>query len=113
MEARGRSSTQDPKNQDSQHMQNQPRGSFPPWVGILDGRNRAKVIAVVASENDRNDSNHQRALAVISPPKNTEFDPRRPCVRCAAIRIARLAFVGVVFVPRGPAEWPARVDHVR
>ena len=34
------------------------------------------------------------------PPK-TEIDPRRPCVHCAAIRIARLAFVGVTFVPRG------------
>ena len=45
--------------------------------------------------------------------KNTEFGPRRPCVRCTAIRIARLAFVGVVFVPRGSAEWPARVDRVR
>ena len=27
--------------------------------------------------------------------------------------IAGLAFVGVVFVPRGPAERPARVDRVR
>ena len=49
-------------------------------------------------------------MAVISPPKNTEFGPRRPCVRCAASRIARLAFIGVV--PRAPAEWPARVDRV-
>ena len=53
------------------------------------------------------------ALAVISPPKITEFGPRRRCVLCTAIRIARLAFVGVVFVPRGPAEWPTRVDCVR
>ena len=29
------------------------------------------------------------------------------------VRIARLAFAGVVFVPRGAAEWPARVDRVR
>ena len=67
----------------------------------------------IASESYRSDSNHQRALAVIFHPKNTELGPRRPCVRCAAIRIARLAFVGAVFVPRGTAEWPARVDCVR
>ena len=69
----------------------------------------------IASESYRSDSNHQRSLAVRSPPRNTEFGPRRPCVRCAAIRIARLAFAGpgVVFIPRGPAEWPARVDRVR
>ena len=52
------------------------------------------------------------SLAVISPPKNIEIGPRRPCVRCAAIRIARLVFVGVVFVARGTAKWPARVDRV-
>ena len=45
--------------------------------------------------------------------QNTGFGPYRPCVRCAAIRIARLAFIGVVFVPRGTAEWPARVGRVR
>ena len=31
----------------------------------------------------------------------------------AAIRVARLALIRVVFVPRGTAEWPARVDRVR
>ena len=41
------------------------------------------------------------------------FGPHRPCVRCTAIRIARLAFIGVVFAPRGLAEWPARVGCVR
>ena len=30
-----------------------------------------------------------------------------------AIRITRLAFVGVTSVPRATAEWPARVDRVR
>ena len=46
------------------------------------------------------------------PPKNTEVGPRRPCVRCAAIRIARLAFVGAVFVPRGMAyeSWPRSLN---
>ena len=44
---------------------------------------------------------------------NTESGPRGPCARCIAIRIARLAFVDVVFGPRGPAERPARVDRVR
>ena len=77
----------------------------------LDERNRARVIAESLA----------RVIAAIQItsvrwrsdlPKNTKFGPRRPCVRCTAIRIARLAFVGVVFVPRGLAEWPAR-DRVR
>ena len=46
-------------------------------------------------------------------PQTTEISPHRPCVRCAAIRIARLAFVRLRFVPRGIAEWFARVDRVR
>ena len=41
------------------------------------------------------------------------MSPHRPCVRCVAIRVARLVFIRVVFVPRGTAEWPARVDRVR
>ena len=58
----------------------------------LDGRNRAIVIAESLA----------RVIAAIRitsvrwrsylPPK-TEFGPRGPCVRCAAIRIARLAFI--------------------
>ena len=79
----------------------------------LDGRNRAIVIAeslarVIAAIRIAS----VRWLSYL-PPKNTEFGPRRPCVRCAAVRIARLAFVGVAFVPRGTAEWLARVDRVR
>ena len=42
-----------------------------------------------------------------------EISPHRPCVRCAAIRIVRLAFVRLTFVPRGIAEGLARVDRVR
>ena len=38
---------------------------------------------------------------------------RRPCVRCVAIWTAQLEFVGVAFVPRGTAEWLARVHRVR
>ena len=51
----------------------------------------------------------------ISPPpkKNTEISPHRAQTRCAAIRIPRLAFDGVTFVPRGTADWPARVDCFR
>ena len=41
------------------------------------------------------------------------ISPHRPCVCCAAIRIARLAFIRLTFVPRGIAEWLARVDRVR
>ena len=37
----------------------------------------------------------------------------RPAFVATAIGIARLTFVDVVFVPRGPAEWPARVDRAR
>ena len=39
--------------------------------------------------------------------------PHRPCVHCAAARIARLAFIRLTFVPRRSAEWLARVDRVR
>ena len=46
-------------------------------------------------------------------PKNTGFGPHRPCVRCIVIRIARLGFIGVVFVPRRTAAWPARVGRIR
>ena len=46
--------------------------------------------------------------------KNTEISPHRPCVRCAAVRNARLAFIRLTFVSSGTAEWwLARVDHVR
>ena len=79
-------------------------------VCILDERNRAIVIA----------ESPERVIAAIRitsarwrsylPLKNTEC---RPCVRRVAIRIARFAFVGVVFVPRATAEWLARVDKVR
>ena len=44
---------------------------------------------------------------------STELSPHRPCVRWAAIRIARLAFIRLTFVPHGIAEWLARVDRVR
>ena len=46
-------------------------------------------------------------------PRNTEISPHRSCLRCAAIRIAGLAFIRLTFVPRGTAEWSARVDRVR
>ena len=76
----------------------------------LDGRNRAIVIA-------------ESLARVIAPiriasvrwrtylPPNT-IGLHRPCVRCGAIRIARLAFIRLTFVPSGIAEWPARVDRV-
>ena len=46
-------------------------------------------------------------------PPATEISPHRPCVHCAAIRIARLASIGATSVPRGTAEWPPRVDRIR
>ena len=46
-------------------------------------------------------------------PLKTQNLVLRPCVRCAAIRIARLAFIRLTFVPRGTVEWPARVGRVR
>ena len=44
------------------------------------------------------------------PPQNTAIGAHRPCVRCAAARIARLAFIHATFIPHGSAEWSARVD---
>ena len=83
-----------------------------PGFKHLDGRNRAIIIAeslarVVAAIRITS----VRWRSYLSP-KHIDFGPRRLCIRCAAIRIARLAFVGVVFVPRGSAEWLARVDSV-
>ena len=79
----------------------------------LDGRNRARVIAESLA----------RVIAAIRiasvrwrsylPPKTQRISPDRPCVRCAAIQIARLAFIRFTFVPRGIAAWLARVDRVR
>ena len=79
----------------------------------IDGRHRAIVIAeslarVIAAMLE--------SLAFVGghiSPQNTGMSPRRPCVRGASIRIARLAFIHVVFVPRGIAEWLARVDRIR
>ena len=45
--------------------------------------------------------------------ENTEICLHRPCVRCATIRILRLAFIRLTFVPHGTAECLARVDCVR
>ena len=79
----------------------------------LHGRNRAIVIAESLA----------RVIAAIRiagvrprsylPHQNTEISPHRPCVRCAAIQIARLAFIRLTIVPRGLAEWHARVDRIR
>ena len=83
------------------------------WITSLDGRNRTRVIAeslarVVAAI--RITSVRWQSYITIKTQNSVLIDP---AFRCTAIRIARLAFVGVVFVPRGSAEWPARVDRVR
>ena len=57
----------------------------------------------IASESSRRGSNDERSFAVRTLPK-TEICPRSPCVRCAAIRIARWAFIRVTFVPGGLAN---------
>ena len=44
--------------------------------------------------------------------QKAKVSPHRPCVHRDATRIARLAFTRLTFVPRGTAEWPARVDRV-
>ena len=74
----------------------------------LDGQNRAIVIAeslerVCAAI--RITSVRWRSYVALKT-QNYFFylGPRRPCARCVAVRIARLAFVSVVFVPRGTAE---------
>ena len=84
--------------------------SFISWV--LDGRNRAIVI----ENRQRELSLRFELLAFVGghiSPQNTEISPHRLCVRCAAIRIARLASTRLTFVPNGTAEWFARVDCVR
>ena len=70
-----------------------PGGASVKFAG-LDGRNRARVIAeslarVIAAI--RITSVRWRSYLSLKPQK---FGPRRPCVRCTAVRIARLAFVG-------------------
>ena len=81
------------------------------YRSTLYGRNRAIVItkspARVVAAIQITSVRWQSYLLLI----NTEFGPRRPCVRCTAVRITRLAFIGVVFVPRGLAVWPVRVDQ--
>ena len=57
------------------------------------------------------DSNRSRSLVVISSSKTQKLV--LTCVRCAAIRIARLAFIRFTFAPRGIAEWLVGVDRVR
>ena len=47
------------------------------------------------------------------PPPTTEISPHGACIRCAAARIARLAFIRATCVPCRTAKWPARVDRVR
>ena len=81
----------------------------------LDGRNRAIVIAgslarLIAAIRI---TSVRRSLADVSPSTNTEVSSHGRCVRCAAIRITQLRFIHATFVPRGFAEWPARVDRVR
>ena len=82
------------------------------FYNFLDGRNRAIVLAESLA----------RVIAAIRiasvrwrsyRPPNTEINPHRPCVGCAAIQMARLAFTRLTFVPRGTAGWLARVDRVR
>ena len=76
----------------------------------LDGRNRAIVIAESLARfiaAIRIASVRWRSL------ENTEISRHRPCARCAAIRIARLAFTRLTFVLHGTAEWLARVDRAR
>ena len=43
-------------------------------------------------------------------PQSPEIGPRRPCVPCAAFEITRLASIRL---PRGTAEWLAKVGRVR
>ena len=78
--------------------------------GSLDGRNRAIAIAASLA----------RVIAAIRIasvrwrsylPRKHRISPHRPCVRCAAIRIARLAITHLAFAPCGTAVWLARVDR--
>ena len=82
-------------------------------MAILDGRHRA---IVVAESLARVTTLRFESLAFVGGHislENTEMSPHRPCVRCPAIQIARLAFIHVTVVPHRTAEWLARVDRVR
>ena len=65
----------------------------------------------IASESYRRDLNHWRSLAVISPSKRTEINPHRPCVRCAAIRTARLVFIRVAFI-QNHSTWNCTAQRI-
>ena len=81
-------------------------------IRSLDGRNHVIVIAESLARvivTIRITSVHWRSYL----PPNTEISPHRPCFLSAAVRIARLAFIRVTFVPCGIAELLARVDCVR
>ena len=82
------------------------------FVLNLDQRNRERVIAeslarVIAAIQIT--SVRWRSYLPLKTQNSVLVDLRS--LRCDSNRA--LAFVGVVFVPRGPAEWPARVDRVR
>ena len=80
----------------------------------LAGRNRATaVITESLAQSYRCDSQLLAFVGGHISLENTEINPHRLCVRCAAIRIARLAFIRLTFVPHGTAEWLARVGRVR
>ena len=79
------------------------------WAKSRDNYRRivARVIAAIRNASVRWQSYLPRKH------RYSDFCPHRPCVRCAAIRIAGLAFIRLTFAPRGTAEWLARVDRVR
>ena len=80
---------------------------------ILDGRNRTIVVAESLA----------RVLVAIGiasvcwrsylPPKTQKLVLTDPAFVVLRFGIARLAFTRLTFVPRGIAEWHARVDRVR
>ena len=85
-----------------------PHVSFEYLLTCLDGRNRAIVIA-----EPHPPPPPPKRKPSPPPPPNAKVSPHRPCLRCTAVGIARLAFIRVTFVPHGIAESPARGDHVR
>ena len=80
---------------------------------IAESLSRAIAVIRIASVRWRSYISPPNGQTSPPHPQNTEISPHRPCVRCAVIQIARLAFIRLNFSPGGTAEWLARVDRIR
>ena len=92
-----------------------PRAS-PHYYGALRWAKSRDSSCRIASESYRCDSNRWRSLELTSPPKTQELvliGPAFVALRFESRDWRSFNFIGVISVPRGTAEWPARVGRVR